>query len=52
MITHDCIEEVARELYLKGGNVEGHDLDNWLEAERIVWNNIEEKTQCVLELRT
>jgi hypothetical protein len=27
---------VARDLYERGGRVEGHDLDNWLEAERIV----------------
>jgi len=27
---------VARDLYERTGRVEGHDLDNWLEAERIV----------------
>ncbi len=30
------ITEVARELYEKSGRVEGHDLDNWFEAEKIV----------------
>jgi len=27
---------VARDLYERGGRVKGRDLDNWLEAERIV----------------
>jgi len=30
------IVKVARDLFEKRGRVEGHDLDNWLEAERIV----------------
>jgi hypothetical protein len=30
------IAKVARELYEKSGRVEGRDLDNWLEAEKIV----------------
>jgi hypothetical protein len=33
---YDEIAAVARELYEKSGRVEGHDLDNWLEAEKIV----------------
>jgi len=33
---HDEIAKIARELYEKSGKVEGCDLDNWLEAERIV----------------
>jgi len=45
-------EEVALELYVRSGNVEGHDLDNWLEAESIVWDDIEQEMQCTLELRT
>jgi hypothetical protein len=52
MITYDSIEEVAYKVYVKSGSVKGHDLDNWIEAERIVWNGIEEETQCALELRT
>ena len=52
MITDHSIEEVALKLYVKSGNAEGHDLDNWLEAESIVWDDIEEETQCILELRT
>ncbi len=33
---HGLIEQMACELYMKGGRVEGRDLDNWLEAEMIV----------------
>lgn len=30
------IRQVAYELYVKSGCIEGRDFDNWLEAERIV----------------
>jgi hypothetical protein len=33
---YDQIAKLARELYEKSGRVEGRDLDNWLEAERII----------------
>jgi len=33
---YDEIAKIARELYEKSGGIEGRDLDNWLEAERIV----------------
>ena len=33
---YDEIAKLARELYEKSGRIEGRDLDNWLEAERIV----------------
>lgn len=33
---HSEIARVASELYEKSGRIEGRDLDNWLEAERIV----------------
>jgi hypothetical protein len=33
---HNEIEKVAKELYEKSGRIEGRDLDNWLEAEKIV----------------
>ncbi|MEM7828319.1 MAG: DUF2934 domain-containing protein [Candidatus Aenigmatarchaeota archaeon] len=36
MDLHDEIAKVAYELFLKRGCVHGHDLDDWLEAERIV----------------
>jgi hypothetical protein len=52
MERHYSIEEVAHDLYLKSGNLDGHDLDNWLEAEKIVWSNIEEQVRCLVELRT
>lgn len=41
MIDREKIEEeirqVAYELYMKSGCIPGRDLDNWLEAERIVY---------------
>ncbi|MBM4129308.1 MAG: DUF2934 domain-containing protein [Nitrospira sp.] len=36
MSLHDEIAKVAAELYEKSGRIEGRDLENWLEAERIV----------------
>ncbi|BCB97130.1 hypothetical protein JZK55_20520 [Dissulfurispira thermophila] len=36
MNLHDEIAKVAHELYEKSGRVPGRDLDNWLEAEKIV----------------
>jgi hypothetical protein len=33
---HDEIARVAYELYKKRGSVRGHDLEDWLEAEKIV----------------
>lgn len=36
MELYEEIARVAYELYEKSGYVEGRDLDNWLEAERIV----------------
>jgi hypothetical protein len=30
------ILRVAHDIYERSGRIEGHDLDNWLEAERIV----------------
>jgi hypothetical protein len=35
-ISHQEIVKVAHDLFERSGRVEGHDLDNWLEAERIV----------------
>lgn len=34
------IRKKARELYEKNGRKPGHDLDNWLEAERIVKSKV------------
>ncbi len=36
MNLHDEIAAVAYELYVAGGCVPGRDLDNWLDAERLV----------------
>jgi hypothetical protein len=36
MNLHDEIAKVAHELYEKSGRVPGHDLEHWLEAEKIV----------------
>jgi hypothetical protein len=33
---HQEIIKVAHDLFERSGRVEGHDLDNWLKAERIV----------------
>jgi hypothetical protein len=33
---HDLIAQLACELYRKSGNIEGRDLDNWLDAERTI----------------
>jgi len=40
---YDEIAKVARELYEKSGRIEGRDLDNWLEAERIVMERYKEQ---------
>ena len=36
MTMYDQIAKVAYSIYEKNGKVEGRDLDNWLEAEKIV----------------
>lgn len=36
MSLHDEIAKVAHELYEKSGRMPGRDLENWLEAEKIV----------------
>ena len=40
---YDEIAKLARELYEKSGSIEGRDLDNWLEAERIVMERYKEQ---------
>jgi len=40
---YDEIAKLARELYEKSGRIEGRDLDNWLEAERIVMEQYKEQ---------
>ena len=38
---HDLIQQLACELYLKSGKAEGHDLNNWIEAEWVIRNRFE-----------
>jgi len=45
------IAKVARELYEKSGSVEGRDLDNWLEAEKIVKSRYKEQEKRKYERR-
>ncbi|MDI6890430.1 MAG: DUF2934 domain-containing protein [Thermodesulfovibrionales bacterium] len=40
MNLQDEITKVAYEIYEKSGWIEGRDLDNWLEAERIVMERL------------
>jgi len=35
-LTHERVAEVAHQLYLARGGEGGHDLDDWLEAERFL----------------
>jgi hypothetical protein len=42
---YDEIAKIARELYEKSGRKEGRDLDNWLEAERIVMERYKEQEE-------
>ncbi len=46
----DEIASIAYEIYVKSGKIEGRDLDNWLEAERLVLGR-NKKTAPVAELR-
>jgi hypothetical protein len=40
MDLYEEIAKVAYDIYRKSGYIVGHDLDNWLEAERIVMARI------------
>ncbi|HYA85666.1 MAG TPA: DUF2934 domain-containing protein [Nitrospirota bacterium] len=42
---YDEIAKVAHELYEKSGRVHGRDVQNWLEAERIVLARYEKDTK-------
>lgn len=46
---YDEIARIARELYEKSGRIEGRDLDNWLEAERIVMERYKEQERVEQE---
>jgi len=46
----DLQKEIAKqayELYVKGGRLEGNDLDNWLEAEKIMTQQNKKKTKVI-----
>lgn len=45
MSVHDEIAKVAYELYEKSGRIPGHDLEHWLEAEKIVMARYAKKGQ-------
>ena len=36
VITHERVAQLAHELYLARGDGDGHDLEDWLEAERFL----------------
>jgi hypothetical protein len=40
MDLYEKIAKVAYDIYVKSGYIEGRDLNNWLEAERIVVTHI------------
>jgi hypothetical protein len=46
MDMHGEIAKMAHELYEKGGFIHGRDLDNWLEAERIVMERNKKKSSA------
>ncbi len=46
MNLHDEIAKVAHELYEKSGRVPGRDLENWLEAEKIVMARYKEQKKA------
>ncbi|MEW6571005.1 MAG: DUF2934 domain-containing protein [Nitrospirota bacterium] len=49
MNLHDEISKVAYELYEKSGRMDGRDLQNWLEAERIVMARYKEQERIDTE---
>ncbi len=46
------IVKVARDLFERSGRVEGRDLDNWLEAERIVMTRFRQREKPETETPT
>lgn len=50
MKLYDEIAKMAYELYEKSGRAEGSELDNWLEAERIVMARHREQEKSEIEL--
>jgi hypothetical protein len=50
------VASIALNFYMKGGKVKGHDLDNWLSAEKVLVEMMNdasiEETTWSMELRT
>lgn len=42
------VAEMAYELYLKRGQVHGHDLEDWFEAERLILSELRARTDTKL----
>jgi len=55
-VPNQLIESIAKDLYIQGGQLDGHDLDNWLAAEKvgaeIIKDAIIEEANWLMELRT
>jgi len=49
---YDEIARVAHDLYEKSGRVQGRDMQNWLEAERIVLARHEKGTKQAKSIRS
>jgi hypothetical protein len=49
MELYNEIEKVAHDIYEKSGRIEGRDLDNWLEAEKIVMARYREQEKIKTE---
>ena len=50
MKLYDEVARIAHELYEKSGRAEGRELDNWLEAERIIMARHREQEKLESEL--
>jgi len=48
----ELVTKKAFELYVKRGSKAGHELDDWLEAERLVDKDLKEKTQTTTSAKT
>ncbi len=47
---YDEVARVAYDLFEKRGNVHGHDMQDWFNAEMIVKKRFEKKTDCEAEV--
>jgi hypothetical protein len=55
-IPKTVVASIAMDFYMEGGKVEGHDLDNWLSAEKVLVEMMNdasiEETTLAMEFRT